>query len=149
MALGAAHRNWRSDVRALVEYIESWWWYSHDLGDWTYTVANTYFNHPNVWPSLSPHDLGYVSVDFWGPGGRDDTIDYSLGNRIIRYIWYETGPVPPWVRYYIWQRNMYGVRLDRVGTGEYWWEPYGDPFDPTDDVHERHVHFTFWDQGGL
>jgi hypothetical protein len=39
--------------------------------------------------------------------------------------------------------------LDRVGTWEYWWERYGDPIDPTDDVHERHVHFTFWDQGGL
>ena len=129
MALGAAHRNWRSDVRALVEYIESWWWWSYDTQSWTYTVANTYDDHPIVWPWLSPWDLDYVSVDFWGPGGRGDTIDYSLGNRIIRFIWYETGPYPPWIRYYIWQREMYGVLLHQVGTGEYWYEPYGELYD--------------------
>lgn len=135
MALGAEHRNWRSDVLALVEYIESW----------ANTSANSYFNHPSNWPDLSPWPLDYVAVDFWGPGGRGDPIDYNEGNRIISYIWND--PNPPMVRYYIWQREMYGVLLEWIGTGQYWYEPYG-VLDDTDDFHDIHVHVTFWDQGG-
>ncbi len=132
MALGAEHRNWRWDVAALVEYIE--YWYA--------TRANSYFNHPINWPQLSNWPLDYVSIDFWSPWGRGYDIDYNVGNAIISYIWND--PNPPWIRYYIWQGEMYIVPYAWIGTGQYLFEYYGVD-DETDDMHLRHVHCTFWD----
>jgi hypothetical protein len=101
MALGATHWNWRWDVSS---YIYNWV-LPHVTATFGYQAAsaNTYYNHPTTWWQFSDRPLDEVSVDFWGPWGRDSTIDYSVGEEIINFVWWD--PRPPWIRYYIWQRE--------------------------------------------
>ena len=139
MALGATHFGWRQDVANLVARVEA------QFATW----GNTYFDHPISWPQFSTFPLDSVSVDFWAPffgpdgiSGRDNPIDFDVGYAIVDFVWFD--PNPPWIRWYIWQGEIFIIPWEWVGTGSYLRQPYGDPFDPSDDVHVNHVHFTFW-----
>jgi hypothetical protein len=135
MATGATHFGWRQDVADLVARVE------FEFSG--LTAGNTYFDHPIVWPQFSFFDLDFVSVDFWGPGGRGHTIDFDVGEAIDNFVWFD--PFPPFIRYRIWQGELLTIPPHLIGTGEFFVEPYGNPFDTfSDDVHERHIHFTFW-----
>jgi hypothetical protein len=140
MATGATHFDWRQDVADLVARVE---------GNF-FTFGNTYFNHPIVWPEFSFFDLGFVSVDFWdstigfdGISGRGNPISRDEGDAIVNFVWFD--PNPPFIRYYIWQGEIFIIPEEWIGTGNFIQEPFGNPFDTfSDDVHVNHVHFTFW-----
>lgn len=113
------HYNWRPNVRALVNRVERRF----------ATKANTYNEHPTGWhPKLDA-----VSVDFWSPAGRGRPINRDVGFAIVRYVFND--PNPPWIRWYIWQGDIW-EDLGRVGRKRQYWDK--------NDMHFDHVHFTFW-----
>jgi len=131
---------WRQDVADLVARVEENF----------STFGNTYFNHPtDPFGEFADFPLDFVSVDFWAPflgpdriSGRDIPIDFDVGEAIVDFVWFD--PNPPFIRWYIWQGEIFIIPREWVGTGSYLQEPFGDPSDPSDDVHVNHVHFTFW-----
>ena len=138
MALGATHWNWRWDVSSYVYN----WILTHITATFGYQAAsaNTYYNHPISWWQFSHRPLDDVSVDFWGPWGRDSAIDYDVGEELINFVWWD--PNPPWIRYYIWQGVLWACPVPGASEQCYW--QYYGVNDETDDMHLRHVHFTFW-----
>ncbi len=120
------HYDWAPHVQAIVDDVVSWY----------FTAANTYYDHP-TWQGLD-----HVSVDFWGMGGRGDTIPWETGQAIADYVVSRAGE---WgLKWIIW----YGYENDGPSA----WDWFTPPWDGSDDfaMHWDHVHCTFaeeWEQG--
>lgn len=109
--------NWlpeRPDVEAWARYLVD-----------NYNVSvNTYVNHPEgYWRDKD-------SFDVWGPAGRGDFLDSSLGDEIHALLFRDPGkPDIDWI--------VYKRRMWTRGGG---WESFG-----TDDFsfHDDHIHVTY------
>lgn len=118
--------NWRPDVEEWARYLVQ-----------NYNVwCNTYYEHPEGWGFQDRGDGWYTqntSIDVWGPGGRNDPIDMSLGDEIFKLLFnYEGAPNIDWI---IWRRYIY--MASNNWQGEY----FGDGSIFTN--HEDHIHVTY------
>lgn len=128
------HFNWRPDVRAAVNRVQSKFPYL--------TYANTYTWHPPYDPPAITRRYDAVSVDFWGGGvvngryvgyrGKDINLTVN-GWRVFNALWYDPNPPNIW-----W--IIYNGRIWIRGRG---WSsaPWGPP--DSDAGHYRHIHCTF------
>lgn len=108
---------WRADVEAWARYLVN----NYDVS------CNTYYDHPEgYWRTED-------SIDVWGPGGRDDPIDYATGQAVFEEVMGDPGK--PDIDWIIWQRTIYGAWNGWNG------EPFGDGSTFTN--HEDHVHITY------
>jgi hypothetical protein len=113
--LGATHYMWRPDCERVVRAAEK---------RFPRTKANTYYGHP--FPGW-----GHQSADFWGVGGRGDSIPEHTGELLLDWLMeLEWGPN---IRHTIFRHSL--------------WTSFGgySPW-PADDHSGalRHVHVTWW-----
>jgi hypothetical protein len=107
---------WRSDVEEWARYLVQ----NYDV--W----CNTYYDHPETYWKTPE------SIDVWGPAGRNDPIDPTIGAELFNLLMYYEGE--PTIDWMIWQANIYG-----------WWNDwYAEPFG-TDNFswHYDHIHVTY------
>lgn len=106
--------NWRSDVEAWARYLVN-----------NYNVwCNTYYDHPET------YWRDETSIDVWGPAGRNDPIDSSLGQTIFDKLFYYEGlPHIDWIIWNAWIWTRAGG-WSRFGTDNFTW-------------HYDHIHITY------
>lgn len=107
---------WRDDVEEWARFLVN----NYDV--W----CNTYYDHPEgYWRTET-------SIDVWGPAGRNDPIDSSIGDEIFSLLFSDSGK--PDIEWIIFKRTIYGA-----------WNGWnGEPFG-TDDFtwHDNHIHITY------
>lgn len=107
---------WRSDVEGWARYLVQ----NYDV--W----CNTYWDHPeNYWRDED-------SFDVWGPGGRNDPLDWSVGDTVFNKLFNAKGA--PYIEWIIWRRRIYGKwngwKGQPFGTNAFEW-------------HDDHIHCTY------
>jgi len=86
---------------------------------------NTYVDNPECFGRDED------SFEVWGPGGRNDPIDFDLGQRVFEFVFND--PNPPLIEWCIWRRAIW-----TRASGQF--EPFGvDPFS----FHDDHSDWTF------
>jgi GH25 family lysozyme M1 (1,4-beta-N-acetylmuramidase) len=107
---------WRDDVEAQIRRI---------YARFPEVTINTYVDHPEGF------GRDFDSFDVWGPRGRDNPIDFDLGQRVFEFVFND--PNPPLIEWCIWQRAIW-TRASGIFV------PFGfDDFT----FHEDHSHWTF------
>jgi hypothetical protein len=121
---------WRPDVeqraRWLVDTFDVW--------------CNSYYDHPPGWgfqeastdPDGTVWYIQNTSFDVWGPQGRGDPIDRTVGQQVFDTLWQE--PNPPNMRWIIWQETLYWPGNDWQGELH-----VGGAMEATHD----HIHVTY------
>lgn len=111
---GATRHTWDSDVREVVQ---------RTLKRFPHVTANTYVCHPFCgWERRS--------ADFWGAGGRGDSIPQHTGEILVDFLL--DLPGRPFIRHYIYQHTL--------------WTSFGGYSRWSRDDHSgilRHVHVTY------
>lgn len=89
--------------------------------------VNTYVEHPEgEWARDT------ISLDAWGPRGRNDPIGFELGQRVFDFLYHD--PAPPDIDWIIWRRQI------RVRSEGYVPRPWGtNPFE----YHDDHPHVSY------
>lgn len=83
------HFDWRDDVKALVDKVES------EFDD---IYINTYWNHPPI-PENYDNRYEPVSLDVWNSDGRGCALDWTLHDEVLNYLFDD--PHPPNIRWYL------------------------------------------------
>jgi len=126
---------WRPDVEKLARW----------LVDNFNVSCNSYHENPIAMgfagdPVASTDPDGRVwyientSLNVWGPQGRFDPIDPTVGQQVFNVLFND--PNPPNIRFIIWQGTQYGAWNNWEGE----WFGEGDPFRS----HNDHIHVTYW-----
>jgi len=76
--------------------------------------CNSYYDHPpgrglevaSTDPDGTVWYIENTSIDVWGPQGRFDPIDRTVGQQVFDTLWLE--PNPPNIHWIIWQGTQYG-----------------------------------------
>jgi len=126
---------WRPDVeqraRWLVDTFNVWCnsWYDHPLGFGSQEVSTE--------PDGTVWYIQNTSIDVWGPQGRYDPIDSTVGQQVFDALFND--PNPPTINWIIWQDTLYWAEHNWQAEPH---NPGGDT-DPYEGSNWEHIHVTY------